>query len=623
MSILDRLLGRYLANSEASEQAIGPLAGIPILGLDALSSSAYGPEAALTILIPLGAMGLHYVFPITLAILVLLLLVYVSYQQTIAAYPSGGGSYTVAHCNLGATAGLLSAAALLIDYVLNVAVGISAGIGALISAIPSLHSYTLILCLVVLAVITLINLRGVRESGFAFMIPTYAFVSLLFGVLIYGLWQTVVSKGHPIPVEPMPAPPAAFETVSLWLILRAFASGCTAMTGVEAVSNGVRAFREPVVMNARRTLTLIIAILMILLLGIAYLSSVYGIHATEPGGEAYESLLSQLIRAIMGRGLVYYVTIGAVITVLSLSANTSFADFPRLCQILANDNYLPHAFAERGRRLVFSQGIIILSLLSALLLIFFGGVTDRLIPMFAIGAFLAFTLSQAGMVVHWVRQPDRLAVLPLAVNLLGAIATGVTLVVVFISKFSEGAWLTALVIPALFLVFLRVRQHYYCVAKEIACKEPLSFADSQPPIAVVPIRGWSRVARKALRFATEMSDEVYGVHVESEGVSSHYVGEQWENNVANPARQAGRSVPKLVILSSPYRKLFGSFLDFIDDLEKKHPGRRIAVVIPNLAERRWYHWFLHNQRGVLLNATLFLRQDEKIVLITVPWYLRD
>jgi amino acid transporter len=524
---------------------------------------------------------------------------------------------------LGATAGLLSAAALLIDYILNVAVGISAGVGALISAIPSLHSYTLTLCLVVLVVITLINLRGVRESGYAFMIPTYAFVTTLFGVLIWGFCQTLISGGHPVAVEPLPTPPAALETASIWLILRAFASGCTAMTGVEAVSNGVRAFREPVVGNARRTLTLIIAILMILLLGIAYLSTAYGIHATEPGGDSYESLLSQLIRAIAGRGVIYYVTIGSVITVLSLSANTSFADFPRLCQILANDNYLPHAFAERGRRLVFSQGILILSLLSGLLLIFFGGVTDRLIPMFAIGAFLAFTLSQAGMVVHWVRQPGRLAFFPFTVNLIGALATALTLVVVFVSKFGEGAWLTAIVLPLLYLMFQRVRQHYFCVAKEISCKEPLSFADTLPPIAVVPIRGWSKVARKALRFATEMSDEVYGVHVESEGVSSHYVEEQWNHNVVNPAQAAGRPLPKLVVLSSPYRKLFGSFLDFIDDLEKKHPGRRIAVVIPNLAERRWYHWFLHNQRGVLLNAALFLRQDEKIVLITVPWYLRD
>ena len=412
MPFVDKILGRPLANQEEDEQKVGVFAGIPMLGLDALSSAAYGPEAALTILLPLGAMGLGYLAPITAVILVLLAILFFSYRQTIAAYPSGGGSYTVAKENLGTWPGLLAAAALLLDYILNVAVGISAGIGALVSAVPGLHNYTLALCLVTLLLVAFINLRGVRESGAAFALPTYLFVGTLLTVLVVGVAKTFLAHGSPHAVTPPPALHPSVGAVSLWLLLRSFASGCTAMTGVEAVSNGVPAFKTPGVVNAQRTLAAIVVLLGILLAGIAFLAHVYHIGATDPDKPEYQSMISQLVSAVMGHGLFYYVTIGSVLAVLSLSANTSFADFPRLCRLIAQDDFLPHAFANRGRRLVYTWGIAILTTFAALLLIAFGGITDRLIPLFAVGAFLAFTLSQAGMVVHWKqggRQEQNLA----------------------------------------------------------------------------------------------------------------------------------------------------------------------------------------------------------------------
>src|SRR5580692_3426091 len=402
MSFLDLLLGKPLATSAEDGERIGPAAGIPIFGLDALSSAAYGPEAALTLLIALGAMGVAYIVPISTAIIILLTIVYFSYRQTIDTYPGGGGSYTVARENIGEGAGLLAASALMIDYVLTAAVGISAGVGALVSAVPSLQPHTLLLCLSILALVTIVNLRGVREAGVAFLIPTWLFVVCLFSMILIGLVKALLAGGHPIPVEPIPHLPAATAAVTFWLLLKVFSSGCAAMTGVEAVSNGVRAFREPTAPNAQKALTAIVAMLMLLLAGIAWLASAYGIGATDPT-KNYESVLSMLLRAIAGRGVFYYVSIGSILLVLSLSANTAFADFPRLCRIIARDSYLPRAFATTGRRLVYTQGICVLAALTAALLILFRGVTDRLIPLYAVGAFLAFTLSQAGMVRHWKR----------------------------------------------------------------------------------------------------------------------------------------------------------------------------------------------------------------------------
>src|SRR5467141_4655061 len=463
MNILDAIIGKPIKTSAERAEQIGIQEGIPIFGLDALSSAAYGPEAALSLLIPLGLLGVQYIIPISAAIITLLVIVYFSYLQTIAAYPSGGGSYTVARFNLGVSPGLLAAAALLTDYILTAAVGISAGVGALVSAVPSLQPHTVALCVGILVVITILNLRGVREAGVVFMVPTYFFVGTLLITIVGGIARVALSGGHPLPVTPLPPPPAITEAVTFWLLLKVFASGCTALTGVEAVSNGVKAFREPGVKNAQRTLTVIIFLLAVLLAGISYLVKIYGIAATDPGQPGYQSLLSMLIAAVFGKGVFYYLTIASILFVLSLSANTAFADFPRLCRAIAQNNYLPHAFGYRGRRLVYTYGIVVLAVLCGGVLILFGGVTDRLIPLYAVGAFLAFTLSQSGMVVHWWRKRGPHWVKSALVNGLGAFVTGITTSVVLVAKFVEGAWITLLFIPSTIVLFSAVRRHYHTI----------------------------------------------------------------------------------------------------------------------------------------------------------------
>jgi len=621
MPLVDILLGRPLASDEEGEQRVGVWAGIPMLGLDGLGSAAYGPEAALTLLIPLGAAGVGYIGPISGLIVALLAIVYISYRQTIAAYPHGGGSYTVARENLGVVPGLLAAAALMLDYVLVVAVGISAGVGALVSALPGLLPYTLWIGLGTLAMITLVNLRGVREAGLAFLLPTYLFVASLLAVIGLGIARSIMAGGHPVPVVAPHPQPAAEVAATTWLLLRAFASGCTAMTGVEAVSNGVGAFREPTVLYARRTLSAIIGILAAMLAGIAYLCHAYGVGATEPGRPGYESVLSQLVGAVVGKGWAYYVTIGSVLTVLALSANTGFADFPRLCRAVAQDGYLPSGFAHRGRRLVYSQGILVLAVLSAILLIAFGGITDNLIPLFAVGAFLAFTLSQAGMVVHWRRVGGPHSGKAAAINGLGAVCTAVTLVVVLVSKFAEGAWVTALIVPSLVLLFAGVHTHYRAVGREVATDAPMDATGLQPPIALVSIRGWSTITRKALRVAMKVSPEVYALHVAADELAMQALEDGWERRVREPARDAGLEPPKLVVVYSPYRRLYGPLKQVVADLQKAHPGRDVAVVVPELVGTRWYHYILHNQTAALIKAYLLLSGFRRVVVINVPWYL--
>ena len=620
MGAVDLLFGRPLASSEDQGERITPSQGVPTFGLDALSSAAYGPEAALTILLPLGLAGAHYVLPLTGAIIILLLIVYFSYRQTIAAYPNGGGSYTVARENLGSGAGLLAAAALMIDYLLNVAVGISAGIGALVSAMPWLQRYTLAMCLAVLIILTIVNLRGVREAGSAFIAPTYLFVGTLGVVIAIGIFKVIVTGGHPHALAPPPhAPVAAVGTVGLWLLLRAFASGCTALTGVEAVSNGVQAFREPVVPAARKTLTIIVLTLIGLLGGIAGLVYFYGITATDPGQPGYQSVLSLVASAVAGRGVLYGLTMFSVLLVLCLSANTSFADFPRLCRAVAMDDYLPHSLTLRGRRLVYSQGIVVLALLAGVLLIIFGGVTDRLIPLFAVGAFLAFTLSQAGMVMHWLK--NRGSFHHLLINGIGAAATGVTVVVVVAAKFTQGAWIVVLLLPAAILLMVRVRRHYQLVTRETEAKGSLLENNYQhPPIVIVPIDRWNAAAQKTLRFAMTLSPDVHAVHVACGEDDS--IAAQWQSTVEQPALAAGVPVPTLITLHSPYRLVLQPVVDYVLKIEKENRHRTVAVAISTMVERHWYHYFLHNQRGEVLTAMLLLGGDRRINIINVPWYLR-
>jgi amino acid transporter len=620
MAILNLLFGSPLPTSDERAERIGPMAGIPIFGLDALSSAAYGPEAALTLLIPLGVAGVAYILPISISIIILLTIVFFSYRQTIETYPGGGGSYTVARHNLGVFPGLLAAAALMIDYILVVAVGISAGVGALVSAVPSLQPHTLLLCLGILAAVTLVNLRGVRETGVVFLVPTYLFVGTLLIAIAIGVVKTLATGGHPVPVVTLPPAPRAVAAVSVWLLLKAFASGCTAMTGVEAVSNGVKAFREPAAGNARRTLAVIIGLLIVMLGGIAYLVKVYGIAATDPGAPGYQSVLSMLVAAVAGKGLFYYATIGSILLVLALSANTAFADFPRLCKIIAHDGFLPRSFGARGRRLVYSEGVYVLAALSAVLLIVFGGVTDRLIPLFAVGAFLAFTLSQTGMVFHWKRTGGRGARHSMLVNGLGATATAVTVVVVLVAKFMEGAWITLLLIPGLLAVMIAVRRQYHRVGMSVLSQSPLELHGFQPPLVVVPLDRWSKIAKRALTFALTVSPDVTAVHIDS-GEQTIYLQQEWYGFVEQPVLQLGMAPPKLVILPSPYRFVITPIVDYVLDLAQKNPSRQIAVIIPEIVERRWYYHMLHNQRGTALKSMLYFKGNGRILVVNVPWYV--
>jgi amino acid transporter len=622
MSVLDFLFGPPLRSDADRKERVGPAAGIPIFGLDALSSAAYGPEAALTLLIPLGVAGVAYILPISVSIVILLVIVYFSYRQTIEAYPNGGGSYTVATENLGNGAGLLAAAALMIDYVLTAAVGVSSGVGALISAVPSLQAHTLMLCLGILLLLTVINLRGVREAGGVFMLPTYLFIISLLGLIVLGVWQVIATGGHPHSVIAPPRMPAAAAGLSTWLILKAFASGCTAMTGVEAVSNGVRAFRDPVTKSAQFTLTLIIAILGVLLLGIAFLVRAYHIGATDPGSPGYQSVLSMLLAAITGRGWFYWVSISSIILVLALSANTAFADFPRLCRVIAQNNYLPYTFSIRGRRLVFSQGIYVLAALAAILLTIFGGITDRLIPLYAVGAFLAFTLSQTGMVSHWRKSSDPRARHYMFVNGIGAVATGITVAVVLVAKFVEGAWITVLLIPTLIAIMVAINRHLRSVAKQVVETAPLPTTAICEPLVVVPIDRWNKTTVRALRFGLSLSKEIKAVHVLFDEKQDE-LAESWPGLVEQPARAAGLPVPELVKLASPFRYVVTPLVDYILDLSAKNPDREIAVIVSEMIECKWYHYFLHNQRAQGLKALLLLKGNDRITTMSLPWYLQE
>ena len=622
MTIRDILFGKPLPTWDERAEELGTGTGIPIFGLDALSSAAYGPEAALTLLIALGAAGVAYIVPISASIIVLLIIVFFSYRQTIAAYPGGGGSYTVASENLGTFAGLLAAAALMIDYILTVAVGISAGVGALISAWPQLLPHTLLLCLLILVFITVINLRGMRQAGIFFMVPTYLFIGGLLATVGWGVFKSVLAGGHPVAVQmPPPAAHPVLAAASVWLLLQSFSSGCTAMTGVEAVSNGVRAFREPKVQTAQRTLTAIIALLILMLGGIAYLVRAYGIAATDPGQAGYQSVLSMIVAAVAGRGPFYYVTIGSVLVVLCLSANTAFADFPRLCRAIALDGYLPDGFRLRGRRLVYSWGVYVLAILAALLLVFFGGITNRLIPLYAVGAFLAFTLSQAGMVAHWRRVKGPGSRRYMIVNATGAVATGITTAIVLVAKFLDGAWMTALLIPALLMLMMAVHRYIGCVAKELECPHPLNVGGLRPPLVILPVEQWGMLTQKSLQVALTISPDVQAVHVCGDG-DAQTLQAHWAQLVDDPAKQAGFTAMKLVMLESPYRFVIVPIVDYVLKVQQENPERRIAVVIPEMIETHWWHYFLQNNRSELLKALLLLKGNKRIILVNVPWYLK-
>ena len=623
MPLLEHILGRPLASDEDKGEKIGPTLGIPVIGLDALASAAYGPEAALTILLPLGVAGIVYSVPITGAILGLLTVLYLSYRQTIGAYPNGGGSYTVARENLGLTAGLLAAASLTVDYVLNVAVGISSGVGALISAVPPLQPYILPLCLAILAVLAIVNLRGVRESGLALAIPTYAFVLLLGGLIVAGIVKILgADGGHPQPVTPPPALPQATEAVGLWIIMRAFASGCTAMTGVEAISNGIDAFRPPATVNAKRTLTGIVLILGALLAGLTFLSVSYGIGATPPGSKGFQSVISELTGAVEGRGLFYYLTMASVIAVLALSANTSFAGFPRLCRLLAVNSELPRSFSDLGRRLV-------------LLARHpdpddpFGDAADRVRRDYR-SADPAFrhrrlrgihpqpgrhgaALAEAGLAAASARHADECNRRPAhGGGPAGRAGDETDRRRVDRPDPDTGARHCCSPASAGTMTGL---------ARNSRATSPCGWMALTGRFPVVVLSRWSLAGVKALRHAYAQSDDVTVVHVNGMVDQGQGLKLNWDRYVDGPVKAAGRTPPQLVLIESPYREFIKPLLEALHRLEEEHPGRRLSVIVPELAGRHWYDYLLHNQRSTAIKAALLLHGDRRMVVTSVPWHL--
>jgi amino acid transporter len=623
----DAIFGRPLKSSEESTERLSVITGVPVLGLDALASTGYGPEAGLLLLMPLGTAGLRYFPYIAIAIVLQLTTLYFSYRQTAAAYPTGGGAYVVVTENLGHRFGVWAAVSLLLDYLLNVAVGIASGIGAVVSAIPALHDHALSLCLVVLATLTLLNLRGVRELGLAFVVPVILFVVLLAVTMGLGIIKTWQAGGHPVPVAPIPTFPPAQRSVDLWILLAAFANGSTALTGIEAVSNGVPLFRKPSVPRAQRALTAIAVILGTFLLGFAYLCPRYRIVAMSEQERGYETVLSQLVAAVAGRHVFYYATLTVIFVVLTYSAQTSFADFPRVCRLLADDRFLPPAFANRGRRLVFTHGIVVLSVLSFLLLVAFQGNIDRIIPLFAVGAFSAFFFSQTGMVVHWLRRRGPGFRKKLAFNALGAVVTGVALVVIVAVKFLAGAWITVLVLPSAALLLFRIKRHYTRLAKEL--EEPSQPVAPRKTAVIVLVDAWNRVSEKALSVATGLSDDVTAVHVRTERDHAPALERQWPemlralglDHEASDEASGGATKPVLVVLDSPYRLLHRPIVDFVERTKREKPDHMIAVLIPELASSRWVENVLHDLRGAAFRSMLYGRDDDRVVVLNVPWHL--
>ncbi len=599
------LIGRPIPTAGAAHERLTKTKALAILASDALASVAYGTEALLVILVFGGGAAFRYVMPISLAILALLALVSISYRQTIPAYPGGGGSYIVARENLGTIPGLIAAGSLMVDYILNVAVSVSAGVLALISAFPSLASYTVPLCLASLVIVMLGNLRGLRESGNIFALPTYFFIVSILALIGVGLFRVLTGDAAAtgVPREAV----SATQSVGLFLILRAFANGCTALTGVEAISNGIPAFKKPETKNAAITLTWVASLLGVMFIGVSFLARQYGIVPRDG-----ESVVSQVAAQVFGgRGIPYYLIQSATILILLLATNTSFADFPRLGSILARDGFLPHQFQFRGDRLAFTTGIVALTVASGALLVAFHGQTNQLIPLFAIGAFLAFTFSQAGMVQHWRHTPGnhRRSML---INGAGAVTTGVTSLVIAISKFTDGAWITVLIIPLLVLLFLAISRHYTRVERELAPVEgdtdPLLNERSEQ-IVVVPVAAINKATLHALAYARRLSSQVVAVHVtddSEEGAALQHDWERWGAGV------------NLVILESPYRSLIAPLLSYINIVQRKRPHAVLMVLVPEYVPQHWWEQILHSQTALRLKAQLLFRPNT--VVVSVPYH---
>jgi amino acid transporter len=597
------LVGRPMPLAQARHERLDKRVALAVFSSDALSSVAYASEEILLVLILAGAVAAHLSVPIALAITALLVIVTISYQQTIHAYPSGGGSYIVARANLGTLPGLVAAAALLVDYVLTVAVSVAAGVAAITSALPELAGHKVVVGVVLVAGIALANIRGVRESGRIFAVPTYFFIGIFGVMLVVGAWRLLTGTLPPAGPEPVPLS----EPLTWFLVLRAFSSGCTAMTGTEAISNGIPAFRPPESRNAAITLGWMAAILATLFVGITVLAAQLAVLPT-----ASETVVSQIARRLFGSGPVYYAIQAATALILVLAANTSFADFPRLASLLARDRFVPRQFATLGERLVFSNGILVLAGFAALLLIVFGGDTHALIPLYAVGVFISFTLSQSGMVRHWLRERTTGWRRRIAINGVGATATGIVTIVIAVTKFTHGAWIVVLVIPLLVAVFLTMARHYDDVAADLSLEgmEPL------PPLqhtVIVLVGDVHRGVVRAVHYARTLAPTaaVRGVYVETDPARTRRLEEKWA--------QWGQGVP-LVVLDSPYRSLLRPLLDYVDKLQARGDGQMVTVVLPEFLPRRWWQHVLHNQTALLVKGALLFRADT--VVADVPYLLK-
>lgn len=604
------LIGPPLPTQRLGTEQLDNVRALAAFSPDALSSIAYANQEIFLGLAAAGAAGLIYSWRIGLAIAGLLVIVALSYFQTIHAYPTGGGSYTVARENLGTWTGLIAAAALLIDYTLTAAVSLTAGVAAIASAFPDLWDYRVVLALFFLVLITVANLRGVRESGTVMSIPVYLFLFSYLGMLAYGLVRALT--GNPGSFEALA--PRATETVTTFLILHTFASGCTALTGIEAISNGVPSFKPPAARNANKTLFVMAILMATLFLGSIGLTQYFAVVAGEN-----ETILSALARRILGENVAYYVVQMATLAILVVAANTSFAGFPRLVSILAQDGYAPRPLAFLGDRLVFSNGMVLLAVLTGILIVGFNGDSHALIPLFAVGVFLAFTLSQAGMVIHWLRVRERGWTLKAFINGIGAVATCITLFVVAISKFAEGAWIVIVLIPLIVSVFRIINGHYKEIGKELALRDlPIVFGNMSPPRVVLPVSGMHRGVVEALRYARSISDRVTAVYVEITPGDGEHIRQQWEN--------WGQGVP-LVVLPSPYRSIIGPILEYLDQMDRESADGQLAtVLLPEFVPARWWQNLLHNQTAWMLKLALLYRRRRfgKVrAIIDIPLYLRE
>ncbi|MEM5774789.1 MAG: APC family permease, partial [Anaerolineaceae bacterium] len=576
------------------EKRLNKIRALAAFSPDALSSVAYANQEIFLGLVVAGAAGLSYQFPIALGITILLGIVALSYAQTIRGYPSGGGSYVVARENLGVYPGLIAGGALLLDYVLTAAVSLTAGVAAIASAFPELWPYRVWIALSLLVVIALLNLRGLRESGTVMAVPVYLFLFSFLGMLLFGLFRALV-QGAPAPLTAV-SPPAV-EPLSLFLLMHAFSAGCTALTGIEAISNGVTAFKPPEWVNARKTLIIMAGLMAFLFAGSIGLIQFFGISAV-----AGETILSALARRLFGNGLIYYLIQFSTLAVLAVAANTSYAGFPRVVAILAQDKFLPRLLFNVGDRLVFHNGIILLSALTAVLIIAFNGDSHTLIPLFAVGAFTAFTLSQAGMVVHWYRQKKAGWQLKALINGVGASVTFSALVVIGVSKFMEGAWISVLVIPGFMIIFLKVRRHYQNVAGQLSLHGlPPSLRPFPKPRVVIPVSGVHRGMMDAVNLARSISDQVTAVYIDIDPEpDEEELRRRWKIWFPDV---------KFVTVPSPYRSVVEPLLSFLDQTDREHKdGQRAILVLPEIIPASSWHEILHNQAADEIKKALLYQR---------------